>query len=130
MVIERVGVVGCGLMGSGIAEVCARAGLDVVVREASPEAAEAGLARINTSLERAARAGKLDDAAREATLARIRVTTDYGELADRDMVIEAVVESEELKAEVFGGLSPDRQPCLSHCAALISHFEHEIETKT
>ncbi len=102
MVIERVGVVGCGLMGSGIAEVCARAGLDVVVREASPEAAEAGLARINTSLERAARAGKLDDAGREATLEHIRVTTDYGELADRDMVIEAVVESEELKAEVFG----------------------------
>ena len=50
MVIERVGVVGCGLMGSGIAEVCARAGLDVVIREASPEAAEAGLARITASL--------------------------------------------------------------------------------
>jgi 3-hydroxybutyryl-CoA dehydrogenase len=102
MVIERVGVVGCGLMGSGIAEVCARAGLDVVVREASPEAAEAGLARISTSLDRATRAGKLDDAGRDATLEHIRVTTDYGELADRDMVIEAVVESEELKAEVFG----------------------------
>jgi len=102
MVIERVGVVGCGLMGSGIAEVCARAGLDVVVREASPEAAEAGLARINTSLDRATRAGKLDDAGRDATLQHIRVTTDYGELSDRDMVIEAVVESEELKTEVFG----------------------------
>ncbi len=81
MVIERVGVVGCGLMGSGIAEVCARAGLDVVVREASPEAAEAGLARINTSLDRATRAGKLDDAGRDATLEHIRVTTDYGELS-------------------------------------------------
>ena len=102
MVIERVGVVGCGLMGSGIAEVCARAGLDVVIREASPEAAEAGLARITTSLDRAARGGKLDDAARDATLGRLRMTTDYGELADRQLVVEAVVESEELKAEVFG----------------------------
>ena len=60
------------------------------------------MARINTSLDRATRAGKLDDAGRDATLSHIRMTTDYGELGDRDMVIEAVVESEELKAEVFG----------------------------
>jgi 3-hydroxybutyryl-CoA dehydrogenase len=102
MDIERVGVVGCGLMGSGIAEVCARAGLDVVIREATPEAAEAGLARITGSLERATRGGKLSEADRDATLARMRITTDYGELADRQLVVEAVVESEELKAEVFG----------------------------
>ena len=102
MDIERVGVVGCGLMGSGIAEVCARAGLDVVIREATPEAAEAGLARITGSLERATRGGKLSEADRDATLARMRMTTDYGELADRQLVVEAVVESEELKAEVFG----------------------------
>ena len=102
MVIERVGVVGCGLMGSGIAEVCARAGLDVVIREASPEAAEAGLARITASLDRATRGGKLDESERDATLGRMRMTTDYGELADRQLVVEAVVEAEELKAEVFG----------------------------
>ncbi len=102
MDIERVGVVGCGLMGSGIAEVSARAGLDVVIREATPEAAEAGLARITGSLERATRGGKLSDTDRDATLARMRMTTDYGELADRQLVVEAVVESEELKAEVFG----------------------------
>ena len=102
MDIERVGVVGCGLMGSGIAEVCARAGLDVVIREATPEAAEAGLTRIAGSLERATRGGKLSEADRDATLARMRMTTDYGELSDRQLVIEAVVESEELKAEVFG----------------------------
>ncbi len=102
MDIERVGVVGCGLMGSGIAEVCARAGLDVVIREATPEAAEAGLARITGSLDRATRGGKLSEADRDATLARMRMTTDYGELADRQLVVEAVVESEELKAEVFG----------------------------
>jgi 3-hydroxybutyryl-CoA dehydrogenase len=102
MDIERVGVVGCGLMGSGIAEVCARAGLDVVIREATPEAAEAGLARITGSLERATRGGKLSEADRDTTLARMRITTDYRELADRQLVVEAVVESEELKAEVFG----------------------------
>jgi len=102
MDIERVGVVGCGLMGSGIAEVCARAGLDVVIREATPEAAEAGLTRITGSLERATRGGKLSEADRDATLARMRMTTDYGELSDRQLVVEAVVESEELKAEVFG----------------------------
>ena len=102
--IERVGVVGAGLMGSGIAEVCARAGLDVVVREADAAAAERGLARLTASLERGARAGKLTDAERDAALGRIRLTTDYGELADRQLVVEAVVESEPLKLDVFRNL--------------------------
>ncbi len=112
MAIERVGVVGCGLMGSGIAEVCARAGCDVVVHEVEPAAAEAGLARINTSLERAMNAGKLSEADRDATRARLSVTTDIGDLADRDLVVEAVVENESAKVEVFSMLdkvveSPD-----------------------
>ncbi|HKA02787.1 MAG TPA: 3-hydroxybutyryl-CoA dehydrogenase [Acidimicrobiales bacterium] len=102
MTIERVGVVGCGLMGAGIAEVCARAGLDVVVREVDAGAAEAGLRRLTTSLERAVRAGKLDDAGRDAALGRVRLTTDMAELADRQLVVEAVVEDEALKTEVFG----------------------------
>ncbi|HEY1278668.1 MAG TPA: 3-hydroxybutyryl-CoA dehydrogenase [Acidimicrobiales bacterium] len=101
MTIERVGVVGCGLMGSGIAEVSARAGLDVVVREVDAGAAEAGLKRLATSLDRAVRAGKLDESARDATLDRIRLTTDMAELADRQLVIEAVVEDEALKTDVF-----------------------------
>src|SRR5258705_8964590 len=91
-VIERVGVVGCGLMGSGIAEVCARAGLDVVVREVDAGAAELGLHRITTSLDRAVRANKLDEAARETALGRVRITTDFADLADRQLVVEAVVE--------------------------------------
>jgi 3-hydroxybutyryl-CoA dehydrogenase len=99
--IERVGVVGCGLMGSGIAEVCARAGLDVVVREVDAGAAELGLHRITTSLDRALRAQKLDEAGRDAALGRIRITTDLSELADRQLVVEAVVEDEGLKTEVF-----------------------------
>ncbi|MPY96211.1 MAG: 3-hydroxybutyryl-CoA dehydrogenase [Acidimicrobiia bacterium] len=102
--MERIGVVGCGLMGSGIAEVCARAGCDVVVREVEPAAAEAGQARIHKSLERAVAAGKLDDEAREATLARLSFTTDIGELADRELVVEAVVENESAKVEVFSML--------------------------
>ena len=101
MTIERVGVVGCGLMGSGIAEVCARAGLDVVVREVDAGAAELGLHRITTSLDRAVRASKLDEAERDAALGRVRLTTDLADLADRQLVVEAVVEDEALKTEVF-----------------------------
>src|SRR5215471_15599427 len=97
MSIERVGVVGCGLMGSGIAEVCARAGLDVVVREVDAGAAELGLHRIETSIDRAVRAGKLDEGGREAAMSRLRLTTDLAELADRQLVVEAVVEDEVLK---------------------------------
>jgi len=99
--IERVGVVGCGLMGSGIAEVCARAGLDVVVREVDAGAAELGLHRITTSLDRAVRASKLNEEARDAALGRVRITTDFADLADRQLVVEAVVEDEGLKTEVF-----------------------------
>ena len=78
--IERIGVVGCGLMGSGIAEVCARAGLDVVVREVDAGTAEAALKRLTTSLDRGARSGKLTEEDRDAALAKVRLTTDIGEL--------------------------------------------------
>jgi 3-hydroxybutyryl-CoA dehydrogenase len=99
--IQRIGVVGCGLMGSGIAEVCARAGLDVIVREVNAAAAEAGQQRITASLDRGARSGKLSEEERDAALARLSFTTDLADLADRQMVIEAVVEDEALKTEVF-----------------------------
>ena len=91
-------------MGSGIAEVCARAGLDVVVREVDAGAAEAGLDRLTTSLDRGVRSGKLDEAARDAALAKIRVTTDLDELADRQLVVEAVIEDEAAKVDVFRAL--------------------------
>ncbi len=102
--IERVGVVGCGLMGSGIAEVCARAGRDVVVVEASPSAAAAGLARITASLDRATAAGKLSADERDAAVARITTTSDMDGMADRDLVVEAAAEDEAAKLEVFGRL--------------------------
>ena len=102
--ISRVGVVGCGLMGSGIAEVCARAGLDVVVREIDAAAAEAGQRRLTTSLDRGTRSGKLTEEQREAALARLSFTTDLADLADRQLVVEAVVEDEGLKTDVFSML--------------------------
>ncbi|MCP3753553.1 3-hydroxybutyryl-CoA dehydrogenase [Streptomyces sp. TBY4] len=102
--VERVGIVGCGLMGSGIAEVCARAGRDVVVAETSRSAADAGLERIVRSLARAAAAGKLTDAERDAAAGRISLTTDMDRMADRDLVVEAVAEDESAKLAVFARL--------------------------
>jgi 3-hydroxybutyryl-CoA dehydrogenase len=102
--IERVGVVGAGLMGAGIAEVAARAGLDVTVCDINDAAVAAGRSRIETSLGRAVKAGKLDDGTAMASLARILFVTDIGELADRQLVIEAVREFEDEKLEVFRNL--------------------------
>ncbi|MEW2398263.1 3-hydroxybutyryl-CoA dehydrogenase [Streptomyces sp. NPDC046862] len=102
--IRRVGVVGCGQMGAGIAEVCARAGLDVVVHEVGADAAEAGLSRIAASLERGVRRGKLSGTERSAALDRVRVTSDLTDLSDRDLVVEAATEDEGVKAELFAEL--------------------------
>ena len=102
--IERVGVIGCGLMGSGIAEVSARAGLHVVVREADDEALARGRDRLVSSLDRAVRGGKLDESARDDALARIELTTDLAALADRQIVVEAVAEDEDLKVAIFRDL--------------------------
>lgn len=102
--IRRVGVVGAGLMGSGIAEVCARAGLDVVVSEVSADALGSGRRRVEGSLSRGLKHGKLTEDERDAALDRIRFTTDLGEFADRQLVIEAVVENEQTKTDVFTAL--------------------------
>ena len=102
--IQRVGVVGCGLMGSGIAEVCARAGLDVIVREVNEGAVDVGRKRIERSLNKAVKSGKLPEADRDAALGRLRYTTDFGEFADRQLVVEAVIENEAEKLEVFRGI--------------------------
>jgi 3-hydroxybutyryl-CoA dehydrogenase len=99
--IERVGVIGSGLMGSGIAEVCAKAGLDVLVREIDASAAEAGLARLTASFDRGVRSGKLEETARDTAMKRIRFTTDLADMADRELVIEAAIEDEALKTDIF-----------------------------
>jgi 3-hydroxybutyryl-CoA dehydrogenase len=108
--MSRVGVVGSGIMGAGIAEVAARSDCDVVVREVTAELAEAGRARIAASLERAVARGKLAAADRDATLARIRTTTSLDELADRDLVIEAIVEDEPAKTALYRELSAVVRP--------------------
>lgn len=102
--IERVGVVGCGLMGSGIAEVCARAGLNVTVMEASPPSSDAGRDRIARSLGRAVRRGKLSEKAHAAAWDRLTFTTDMADMADRQLVIEAVTENESAKLATFEAL--------------------------
>ncbi|WP_170155934.1 3-hydroxybutyryl-CoA dehydrogenase [Umezawaea tangerina] len=102
--IQRVGVVGSGLMGSGIAEVCARAGLDVLIAEVDLGATEAAKARIATSLGRGVRSGKLSESDRDAALDRMRFTTDVADFADRNLVVEAVAENEQVKTDVFTAL--------------------------
>ncbi|HEX2235632.1 MAG TPA: 3-hydroxybutyryl-CoA dehydrogenase [Actinomycetota bacterium] len=102
--IHTVGVVGCGTMGSGICEVCARGGFDVVFAEASPEAVAAGHERISRSVERAVARGKLDRGGADAVLARIRSTTELEGLAGCDVVFEAVPEHLDIKKSVFSRL--------------------------
>ncbi len=104
MDIKTVGVVGCGLMGAGIVETCARSGYSVVVREVNDGLLQAGLKRIEGSLGKAIERGKLAPEARAATWARIKGATALDDLAGSDLVIEAVVENMALKKEVFGAL--------------------------
>ncbi|MFF3831800.1 3-hydroxybutyryl-CoA dehydrogenase [Streptomyces sp. NPDC002458] len=102
--IRRVGVVGGGQMGAGIAEVCARAGLDTVVCETDAPGARAAHERVARSLERAVRRGKLDRLSAEDALARMIFTGSLDELADRQLVVEAVVEDTRAKSEIFAAL--------------------------
>lgn len=104
MSIERVGVLGCGLMGAGIVEVCARAGLETVVREVDREALDRGLGRIERSLGGAVERGKLEADDKAATLDRISGTVAIEEFADCDLVIEAIVENLDAKCALFAEL--------------------------
>ncbi|MGA5461812.1 3-hydroxybutyryl-CoA dehydrogenase [Mycobacterium sp. NPDC050041] len=104
MSIERVGVVGAGQMGAGIAEVSLRAGVDVRIYEPTEALAEAGRGRIVSSLERGVSRGKLTETERDEALARLSVATDIADLADRQLVVEAIVEDAAVKAKVFAQL--------------------------
>jgi 3-hydroxybutyryl-CoA dehydrogenase len=101
MTFEKVGVVGCGLMGSGIAEVTARSGADVTVVEVSSAALEAGAIRIEKSLDRGIRANKISQEQRNDAMGRIRFSDDMAALADCDLIVEAVIEDETEKTRVF-----------------------------
>ena len=104
MTFQRIGVVGGGLMGSGIAEVAARAGLDTIVLEADDDAADRARKRLETSLARAVRSNKLDDAGMERALSFLSFATEMEALADRDLVVEAIFENEKAKVAVFTSL--------------------------
>lgn len=105
MKIEKVAVLGGGLMGSGIAESVARAGLAVTVRDIDETAVEAARGRIEKSLERALQGGKIDAAERDAIVSRLTLTTDLDDLAEADLAIEAVPENAELKVNILAQLA-------------------------
>jgi 3-hydroxybutyryl-CoA dehydrogenase len=116
MAITKVAVIGCGLMGSGIAEVAAKAGHATVVREIDDKALASGKARIEKSLTKAVEKGKLDASARDQILGRITYTTDLKNLADVDLVIEVIIEDAKLKKELFGALDTICKPSTIFCS--------------
>ncbi|MEU4380184.1 3-hydroxybutyryl-CoA dehydrogenase [Micromonospora echinofusca] len=118
--IRRIGVVGCGVMGAGIAETCARAGLDVLVAVSRPASVAPGRARLTASLDRAVGRGKLSEADRDAALARVAFTADLTDFADRQLVIEAASEQESIKLDVFATLDKvveDEEAILGSCTS-------------
>ncbi len=104
MQIEKVGVVGCGLMGAGIAEICAKSGYETVVREVNDELLTKGLDRIGRSLDKAVSKGKLEENKKEEALGKLTGTTNLEDLADCDLVVEAIIESLEHKCELYAAL--------------------------
>ncbi len=104
MPIEKVGVVGCGLMGSGIAQVCAQAGCKVVVREVSADLVEKGLRSIERNLQRLVEKGALQQADRDQIRGRLRGSISLDDLRDSDLIIEAIIEQLPAKKELYGAL--------------------------
>jgi 3-hydroxybutyryl-CoA dehydrogenase len=115
MAIKRVGIVGSGIMGSGIAEVAGKAGFEVVLRSRQQATADAMVAALEKSLTKQVERGKLDDAERTAVLGRVRAVADLAELGDCDLVIESVVEDLDTKKHLFTEL--DR---ICHDAAILA----------
>jgi len=110
--ISNVGVVGCGLMGSGIAQVCAQSGYQVIISEINDELLNKGLTSISNHLARSVEKGKLTLENKEAVLSRIKGTTNINDFTDCDLVIEAVIENMDLKKEIFAELD---SICHAHC---------------
>ena len=108
--IDKVGVIGAGQMGTGIALVCAQAGLDVVLSDISEERIHAALATVNGSLSRQIAKGQLDEAGRQATLERIGAAAGPEDLAKCDLVIEAASENEDVKRKIFANLRTYLKP--------------------
>jgi len=104
MAVKRVGIVGSGIMGSGIAEVAAKSGYEVVLRSRAQHSADAMVASLEKSLAKQVERGKLEATDRDATLGRVRAVTDLGELADCDLVLESILEDLDAKKALFDEL--------------------------
>jgi 3-hydroxybutyryl-CoA dehydrogenase len=108
--MDKIGIIGAGQMGNGIAHVCAVAGLDVTMLDVNPEALKKALETIDKNLSRQVKTSQIDEATKAAALGRIRTATDYQAFADRDLVIEAATENETIKREIFKKLCPALRP--------------------
>lgn len=130
MTIRKVGVLGAGLMGSGIAEVCAKAGYDTVVREVSEALVRTGVSRIEASLNKAVEKGKLTAADRDAAWKRISSTTRLEDLADCDLILEAIVENLDAKKETYRTLDAACQRATIFCSNTSSLTITEMSAAT
>jgi len=108
--VQKIGVIGAGQMGNGIAHVCAVAGYDVVLADISEDQLKASIATMELNLERQVRRGLIDEVGKMEAMARIETTTDYADFGDCDLVIEAATENEAIKREVFAKLIPNLRP--------------------
>jgi len=128
--IQTVGVLGCGLMGSGIAQVCAQAGFQTIVREIDQTAVDAGLDRIRKFLDNGVSRGKVSAEERDATLGRLSGTTSLDPLTESDLIIEAIVESVNAKREVFQAVEPLVAPHTLLCSNTSSVCITELAAST
>jgi 3-hydroxybutyryl-CoA dehydrogenase len=121
MTIKKVGVIGAGQMGSGIAHVCALAGYDVGLYDISKEAIETGLATINGNMARQVRSDKITEDERKAALERISPASKFEQFGDMDLIIESAVEDEEVKRKIFHRALPAPQ------GKLPDRLEHVVD---
>jgi len=130
MEIKKVGVVGCGTMGNGIAQVCAQSGYQVVVSEINEELLNKGLASINSFLTKSVERGKLTQQDKDSTLARIKGTTNTKDFADCDLVIEAAIENMDLKKKMFTELDKicPKHTILATNTSCLSIIDMAVET--
>src|SRR5580692_7738163 len=108
--IARVGVIGGGQMGNGIAHVCALAGLPVVLLDVKAEALTKAMGTMARNMERQVNRSIISSDDRDAALARVATTTDYGSFGDADLVVEAATEKEDIKRVIFSSLTPQLKP--------------------
>ncbi len=130
MAIRRVGVVGCGLMGSGIAQVSAAAGFETVVREVNAELVEKGIKSIEKNLNRLAEKGTITDAVKGEIRSRLKGTTSIEDLKNCDVIVEAIIEQLPAKRELFGALDKVCPPATIFASNTSSLTITEIATAT